>query len=212
MLRFNQPSHALATIVMTLVRFFRPGRGRSSTMMCSLLLALRMAFCTVVRLTPATAAIRSIGRSQQLLRFTSWATTQSAARSPSVYSWRMHSGMPPPPPHVRRRLRDASRSGDTGRSRTPLGMNWDAQREIALARPLLAFWVCASPVSYAFARASSVHFRPARLRSRAAETGVEEVTGRGPPYPSGAVSLLQLSAFRARHRGRRVDEAWHCHS
>jgi hypothetical protein len=60
-----QISHSREMISTTLVRLLRPRCGRSVIFMCPSRRASCMVVCTVVRHTPASAAILSIGRSRR---------------------------------------------------------------------------------------------------------------------------------------------------
>jgi len=70
-----------------------------------------MAFCAVVRQTPARAAISSIERSHWPWCLISPAMIHITARSPSVYSRLNLGGMQLEPPSMRRRSREAFRVG-----------------------------------------------------------------------------------------------------
>jgi len=74
--------------------------------------APRIAFCTVVRHTSAKPAILSIGKSQNPCQLTSPAMTASAEDSPSAQRTRTPGGMWPSRANMRRRSRDARRSGE----------------------------------------------------------------------------------------------------
>jgi hypothetical protein len=60
LLSFSQAAHSGEMTLRTFVKLGRPGRRRSRAKMRPCVLAALNAFCTVVRLTPAKAAIASV--------------------------------------------------------------------------------------------------------------------------------------------------------
>src|SRR5207253_2796911 len=74
--------HSRSITYTTFVWLLRPGTGRCWILTCNCRCASLRAFCTVVRLTPAMAAILSIGQSHTPCLLTSPDTMQRTARSP----------------------------------------------------------------------------------------------------------------------------------
>ncbi len=81
----SQVSHGCEMIRTTLLRFFRPGRGRRSTVIRPSRAASRRVICANFLHTPARAAISARLRSQAPLAWISSPTMRRTASSPTVY-------------------------------------------------------------------------------------------------------------------------------
>lgn len=108
---FNQVSHSWETIRTILLSERHPLCRRSRTVTRPSVWACLSALRAVVRLTPATAAIRSMNHVQEPLRWHSRAMTVKAAISPVVKLAAIVPGMAPDAAIRRRRAIDVALSG-----------------------------------------------------------------------------------------------------
>lgn len=104
--------HSALVIRIRLVSLGRPGRRRSVITINPRSCACLTAFWTVVRATPALAAISAIEQSHCLVQPASDAMIANAASSPVVKRAAREGGMTPAVARVRRRAMDFARSGE----------------------------------------------------------------------------------------------------